>query len=64
VHGVDPDMTREGGSIPITSVLEDSTGMNVLLLPLGACDDMAHRYVNCHCLAVSLVLSSFFVSIC
>lgn len=42
VHGVLPDMTREGGSIPITSALEDSTGMNVLLLPIGACDDMAH----------------------
>ena len=22
--------------------MEDSTGMNVLLLPIGACDDMAH----------------------
>ena len=43
VHGVTPDMTREGGSIPITAALEDSTGMNVLLLPVGACDDMAHR---------------------
>lgn len=42
VHGVKPDLTREGGSIPITSALEDSTGMNVLLLPIGACDDMAH----------------------
>ena len=46
VHGVAPDMTREGGSIPITSALEDSTGMNVLLLPVGACDDMAHRQVH------------------
>jgi acetylornithine deacetylase/succinyl-diaminopimelate desuccinylase-like protein len=42
VHGMPPDLTREGGSIPITSALEDSTGMNVLLLPIGACDDMAH----------------------
>jgi acetylornithine deacetylase/succinyl-diaminopimelate desuccinylase-like protein len=42
VHGIPPDFTREGGSIPITSALEDSTGMNVLLLPIGACDDMAH----------------------
>lgn len=42
VHGVAPDLTREGGSIPITSALENSTGMNVLLLPVGACDDMAH----------------------
>lgn len=43
VHGVLPDYTREGGSIPITSAIEDATGgMNVLLLPLGACDDGAH----------------------
>lgn len=42
VFGRKPDYTREGGSIPIASVLEDCTGMNVLLLPIGACDDMAH----------------------
>jgi len=42
VYGVPPDYTREGGSIPITSFLEDATNMNVLLLPVGACDDMAH----------------------
>jgi len=42
VFGVTPDYTREGGSIPITSMLEDATKMNVLLLPVGACDDMAH----------------------
>lgn len=42
VYGVKPDFTREGGSIPLTPALEDATGMNVLLLPVGACDDMAH----------------------
>ena len=42
VYNVEPDYTREGGSIPITSTMEDCTGMNVLLLPIGACDDMAH----------------------
>ena len=42
VYGVPPDFTREGGSIPITPALEDATGVNVLLLPIGACDDMAH----------------------
>jgi acetylornithine deacetylase/succinyl-diaminopimelate desuccinylase-like protein len=42
VYGIRPDYTREGGSIPITSTLEDETGMSVLLLPIGACDDMAH----------------------
>ena len=43
VYGAEPDLTREGGSIPVASAFEDSTGgMNVLLLPTGACDDMAH----------------------
>ena len=42
VYGAGPDYTREGGSIPITSAIEEATGMNVLLLPIGACDDMAH----------------------
>lgn len=42
VFGESPDYTREGGSIPIVSSFEDATGMNVLLLPIGACDDMAH----------------------
>lgn len=42
VYGSAPDYTREGGSIPITSAFEDATKMNVCLLPVGACDDMAH----------------------
>lgn len=42
VYGMDPDYTREGGSIPVTTAMEEATGMNVLLLPIGACDDMAH----------------------
>ena len=42
VYGLAPDYTREGGSIPITPAIEAATGMNVLLLPIGACDDMAH----------------------
>lgn len=42
VYGVEPDFTREGGSIPITSCFEDCTKMNVLLLPVGADDDGAH----------------------
>ena len=43
VYGAPPDYTREGGSIPITTFIEESTKMNVCLLPVGACDDMAHR---------------------
>ena len=35
-------MTREGGSIPVTLTLQETTGKNVMLLPVGACDDGAH----------------------
>ncbi|EGD94496.1 glutamate carboxypeptidase [Trichophyton tonsurans CBS 112818] len=42
VFGVDPDMTREGGSIPITLTFEEATGKNVLLLPMGSSTDMPH----------------------
>jgi len=42
VWGMAPDLTREGGSIPITLVFEEVTGKDVLLLPMGACDDGAH----------------------
>eukprot|EP00123_Amoebidium_parasiticum_P001548 comp12663_c0_seq1/m.7738 comp12663_c0_seq1/g.7738 ORF comp12663_c0_seq1/g.7738 comp12663_c0_seq1/m.7738 type:complete len:477 (-) comp12663_c0_seq1:246-1676(-) len=42
VHGVEPDLTREGGSIPITLTFEKATGKSVMLLPVGACDDGAH----------------------
>jgi len=42
VYGVDPHFTREGGSIPVTLVLQEATGKNVLLLPMGSSDDGAH----------------------
>ena len=42
VYGVTPDLTREGGSIPVTLTFQDLTGKNVMLLPVGACDDGAH----------------------
>lgn len=42
VYKVDPDLTREGGSIPVTLTLQQATGKNVLLLPVGAGDDGAH----------------------
>ncbi|KAJ1968825.1 Cys-Gly metallodipeptidase [Dimargaris xerosporica] len=37
-----PDLTREGGSIPVTLTFQDALKKNVLLLPMGACDDGAH----------------------
>jgi len=42
VFGVEPDLTREGGSIPFTLTFQNATGCNVMLLPVGACDDGAH----------------------
>ncbi|EGD79924.1 CNDP dipeptidase 2 [Salpingoeca rosetta] len=42
VYGVEPDLTREGGSIPITLTFEEATGKSVLLLPMGRGDDGAH----------------------
>lgn len=42
VFGVEPDYTREGGSIPVTITFETATGKNVLLLPMGSSTDAAH----------------------
>jgi len=42
VFKMKPDYTREGGSIPVTLTFQELTGKNVMLLPIGACDDMAH----------------------
>ena len=42
VYKVDPDLSREGGSIPVTLTFQEVTGKNVLLLPVGAGDDGAH----------------------
>lgn len=36
-----PDMTREGGSIPVTLTFAETLGVNVLLLPMGRGDDGA-----------------------
>lgn len=36
-----PDLTREGGSIPVTLTFADTLGVNVLLLPMGRGDDGA-----------------------
>ncbi|TRY74170.1 hypothetical protein DNTS_004230 [Danionella cerebrum] len=42
VFGVEPDLTREGGSIPVTLTFQEATGQNVMLLPVGSADDGAH----------------------
>lgn len=42
VYKVKPDLTREGGSIPVTLTLQEISGKNVLLLPVGMGDDSPH----------------------
>lgn len=42
VWGVKPDLTREGGSIPVTLTFEENLKKNVLLLPMGSSTDAAH----------------------
>jgi len=41
VYQQKPDLTREGGSIPVTLTFAESLGVNVLLLPMGRGDDGA-----------------------
>ena len=41
VYKVKPDLTREGGSIPVTLTFAEKLGVNVLLLPMGRGDDGA-----------------------
>lgn len=42
VYGCEPDLTREGGSIPVTLTFQKTTGKSVMLLPMGCGDDGAH----------------------
>ncbi|KAJ8656889.1 hypothetical protein O0I10_007486 [Lichtheimia ornata] len=42
VYNVKPDLTREGGSIPVTLSFQDALQKTVLLLPMGRGDDGAH----------------------
>ncbi|PFH51172.1 hypothetical protein AMATHDRAFT_3303 [Amanita thiersii Skay4041] len=42
IYQQDPDLTREGGSIPVTLTFAEALGVNVLLLPMGRGDDGAH----------------------
>lgn len=42
VFNVEPDLVREGGSIPITISFQEILKTDVLLLPIGRSDDRAH----------------------
>ena len=45
IYKVTPDLTREGGSIPVTLTFAEALGVNVLLLPMGRGDDGAQCVV-------------------
>lgn len=59
VYKQEPDLTREGGSIPVTLTFAESLGVNVLLLPMGRGDDGA-QYV----FSIGSVLTNTFVTSC
>jgi Cys-Gly metallodipeptidase DUG1 len=42
IYGLSPDMTREGGSIPVTLTIQEALNKNIVLLPMGRGDDGAH----------------------
>lgn len=42
VFDVEPDMIREGGTIPIAKTFEDVTGKSIIMLPIGGFDDGLH----------------------
>ncbi|XP_066572172.1 cytosolic non-specific dipeptidase [Amia ocellicauda] len=42
VFGEDPDMIREGGTIPVAKTFEDVTGKRIIMLPIGGFDDGLH----------------------
>ncbi|XP_066534263.1 cytosolic non-specific dipeptidase [Hoplias malabaricus] len=42
VFNVDPDLIREGGTIPVARTLEDVTHKEIIMLPIGGFDDGLH----------------------
>lgn len=42
VFNVDPDLIREGGTIPIARTFQDVTGKSIIMMPIGGFDDGMH----------------------
>ena len=42
VFGTEPDLIRDGGSVPTALYFQHAMNRNVMLLPMGACDDSTH----------------------
>lgn len=39
---MDPDLIREGGTIPIARTFQDVTGKSLVMMPIGGFDDGLH----------------------
>ncbi len=48
ISQVTPDLTREGGSIPVTLTIEEVTGKSVMLLPIGKLQWRHRLDINFH----------------
>lgn len=42
VFDTDPDLIREGGTIPIARTFQDVTGKSIIMMPIGGFDDGLH----------------------
>lgn len=42
VFDVEPDLIREGGTIPVARTFQDVTGKSIIMLPIGGFDDGLH----------------------
>ena len=57
VYKQSPDLTREGGSIPVTLTFAESLNKNVLLLPMGRGDDGAQYVIRVQNYRLVLIVS-------
>lgn len=39
---MDPDLIREGGTIPVARTFQDVTGKSIVMMPIGGFDDGLH----------------------
>lgn len=42
VFDMEPDLIREGGTIPIARTFQDVTGKSIIMMPIGGFDDGLH----------------------
>ncbi|XP_047382859.1 beta-Ala-His dipeptidase isoform X4 [Sciurus carolinensis] len=65
VFGVEPDMIRDGSTIPIAKIFQDIIQKSVMMLPLGAVDDGEHsqneKINRCNYIEGSKLFAAFFL---